>query len=111
MFRYETLKPAFVSRDYSASESEIESENRSTSRQLLEVAADSIIAVLFEPDDLGLTEVQAIAMAGDILDEALSILVEVSPRTFKVRRSRSNDATRAQLNQAACVLKSIADQL
>ena len=111
MFRYETLKPAFVSRDYSASESEIESENRSTSRQLLEVAADSIIAVLFEPEELGLSEVQAIEMANDILDEALSILVEVSPRTFKVRKSRSNDATRAELTQAACVLKSIADQL
>ena len=54
MFHYETLNPAFAGRDSSASESEIESENRETSRQLLEVAADSIIAVLFEPEELGL---------------------------------------------------------
>lgn len=111
MCRNETLKSAFVSRDSSSLESEIESENRETSRQLLEVAADTIIAVLYEPEDLGLSEVQAIEMAGAILDEALGILVEVSPRPFQVRWSRSNEATMADLNHAACVLKSIADQL
>jgi hypothetical protein len=113
MCRYETLKSALVSRDTSQPEPDGEtgSAGRENSRELLEVAADTIIAVLFEPEELGLSEIQAIEMAVGILDEALRILSDVSPASFQVRGIRSEEATAENLSQAACLLKSIADQL
>lgn len=113
MCRFETLKSAFVSRDPSrpTADDEAESTGEENCRELLEVAADTIIAVLFEPEELGVTECQAIEMAVGILDEALSVLAEVSPTPFQVNGIIPEEATTTNLNQAACLLKSIADQL
>jgi hypothetical protein len=114
MCHYETLKSVLVTRGHSqpvTDDDQPESAGTENSRELLEIAADTIIAVFHEPAELGLSENQAIEMATGILDEALNILSEVSPAPFKVSGISLDEATTENLNQAACLLKSIADQL
>lgn len=113
MCRFEKFKSAFATRDsFQPATGDDESSliGPDNSRKLLEIAADTIIAVLYEPTELGLSEAQAIEMATGVLEEALDILARVSSETFRLSMS-ADEATTDNLNQAACLLKSIADQL
>ena len=78
------------------------------SRQFLLLAADAIVAVLHEPDELGLSEAEAIEFATRFLDEALAVLGPESRLPDSVMKEPALSGT--QLTRAAGILRRIADQ-
>ncbi len=79
------------------------------SRQFLLLAADAIVAVLHEPDELGLSETEAIEFATRFLDEALALLGPES--RLPESAFRESELTDTQLTRSAGILRRIADQL
>ena len=78
------------------------------SRQFLLLAADAIVAVLHEPDELGLSESEAIEFATRFLDEALAVLGPESRLPDSVMKEPVLSGP--QLTRAAGILRRIADQ-